>query len=246
MDKVLNHIDYIISLAGLEGHRLTTTRIVKFLYLLEVLYVKHSKNRLTDWNWLFWDFGPYCIESLQALKIAQERNLIVSENFQSKFDEESEYVLFDYPRDQYLYQNDLEKHVEELEKDIPIMIKMGMRGYIKKYGNNTDDLLDFVYFQTGPMKKAMPRKSLDFSMISQGFDETVKPVRLSRNKEKKVQRAIKKMKDKMLKEKNINLIIPAQHIDFDYIQGMKILNGMDENENIKEIGYASIKSITRS
>ena len=92
--NILTHIDYIVSLAGLDGNRLTTTRMIKFLYLLEILYLKHDKTRLTNWNWKFWDFGPYCDESYSALKEAKSANLIVADNYQHRFNENDEYTLF--------------------------------------------------------------------------------------------------------------------------------------------------------
>ena len=145
-NNILKHIDYIVSLAGLDSNRLTTTRIIKFLYLLEILYLKHENSRLTDWNWRFWDFGPYCGETIAALKEAQKAGFIDCDNIQSQFTDGDEYQLFDYPRGKYLYPKDIERHVEELEQDVPVMIKMGIRKLIKKYARDTNALFRLCIF----------------------------------------------------------------------------------------------------
>lgn len=244
-EKILKNIDYIASIAGLEGYQLTLTRFVKFLYLAEILYLKHSKERLTDWDWIFWDYGPYCSESLGALDFAIQKTIISSANYQSKFSEETEFQLIGYPKDQYSYQADLEKHVVQLEKDIPIMVQMGMKSYIKKYGNNTHDLLNYVYFKTEPMKVASPRAKINFDVISNQQSEQIEQNNISRKNEKKIREAIARMKTKMLTKNVVKLCIKSTDIDTDYITGMEALNRLDENENINETGFASIQSISK-
>ena len=192
--RLLKYIDYIASLAGEEGHKLTIIRVVKFLYLMDLFYVKHTGQRFTTWTWRFWDFGPYCKESLDAIKQAVDENFIDSSSHPSKFDEERDYDLINYSQDRILYEDDLEKHIIQLEKDlsIPLMIQMAMRSYIKKYGNDTSALLDYVYFQTEPMQKAKPRENLDFSTVSKDEPTPFRPAKLSKRKIKKSKRSDRK------------------------------------------------------
>jgi uncharacterized phage-associated protein len=245
-DNVLKHIDYFVSLAGLEGHQLTRTRIVKFLYLAEVLYLKNSDKRLTDWNWIFWDFGPFCLESLRAIDQAVDQRLITAKNFQSNFNEEDEFSYFGHSKDLYLYISDLENHVKELEIGMPVMVQMGLRSVVKKYSNSTDDLLNYVYYKTEPMMKATPRENLDFSTVSKIKTDKVEPAKISRNKEKKVREAIKRMKEAMLQKSGSIAVINSKHIDSDYILGMEALNRLDEDDEINEVGIASIASISKA
>lgn len=244
-EKILKNIDYIVCVAGLEGYQLTVTRFVKFLYLAEILYIKHSKERLTDWEWLFWDYGPYCSNSLNALDDAIKKSIISSASYSSKFDEENDFKLIGYPKDIYKYHNDLESHITKLEKDIPIMVRMGMKQLIKKYGNNTSELLNYVYFKTEPMKAATPRSTISFD-VNFHDDVKIEQVKVSAKNEKRMREAITKLKSKMLKNKSVNLNINIQNIDADYITGMEALNRLDENCDINESGIASIVTLTKS
>lgn len=244
-EKILKNIDYIVCIAGLEGYQLTLTRFVKFLYLAEILYVKYSKERLTDWEWLFWDYGPYCADSLNALDVAVRNSIITSTNYGSKFDEESEYKLISYPRDRYKFQDDLENHITKLEKDIPIMVQMGMKQLIKKYGGNTSELLNYVYFKTEPMKAAGPRTKINFDNLAQ-TEAKLEPVKVTIKNEKKMREAINRMKSKMLSKKNANLNINVKYIDADYVAGMEALNRLDDNDDINETGIASIVTLSKN
>ena len=241
-DKLLKHIDYIVSVAEEDGYKLTTIRIVKFLYLLDILYIKYTGSRLTDWTWKFWDYGPYCLESLEILKEAKEKSVVLSTSHTSSFDEERDYDLFSCVEE---HSSDRERHIEELGQDIPAAIQVAIKSYIRTYGNDTPKLLDYVYFNTKPMENARPRENLDFSMLSKGFKERISPSKLSKSKIKKAKQAIREMTKKMLERKNEKcVLINPEHIDSSYIEGMKILNQIEESEDdIDESGYASIASL---
>lgn len=245
--KLLKHVDYIASLAKENGYKLTTVRFVKFLYLLDILYIKHTHSRLTNWTWKFWDFGPYCSESLEILREATEKKVITSMSHPSQFDEakDKDYNLFTCLEK---HPSDLEKHIKELEQDagIDIMVQIGIRSYIKEYGNDTSGLLNHVYFSTLPMINANPREKLDFSSVASEKNEVpVPPAKLSRRKIKKAKKIIEKMKQDMLKKKNKNLVlVKPEYLDSDYIQGMTVLSHLEESEeDIDDIGYASIESL---
>jgi uncharacterized phage-associated protein len=244
-EKILKNIDYIACVAGMEGYQLTITRFVKFLYLAEILYLQYSKERLTNWEWIFWDYGPYCTDSLNALDVAVKNAIIISTNYSSKFDEESDFKLIGYPKDRYKYQEDLESHIAKIEKDIPVMVRIGMKQLIKKYGGNTSELLNYVYFKTEPMKAASPRSKISFDHITQ-TDTKLEPIKVTIKNVKKMREAITRMKSNMLNNKNANLNINVKYIDADYIVGMEALNRLDDNDDISESGIASILTLSRN
>jgi hypothetical protein len=244
--NIQNHVDYIVSVAGQHGYQLTITRIIKFLYLTDILYVRHTQKTLTEWKWLFWDFGPYCNESVDLIKATRTANLITSRSLPSSFNEEDDFTLYSYPRDQYTYQSDLETHVTSLEKNIPLMVQMGLKSLIKKYGNDTKDLLNYVYYKTEPMKVATPRHFLDFSVVLPIVADKIEPATISRNKEKKARDLIKSMKERMLKQKHSSPVIHAKFIDNDYILGMESLNNLEDNNDINESGFASIATLAKA
>lgn len=244
--NIQNHVDYIVSVAGQYGYQLTITRIIKFLYLTDILYVRHTQKTLTEWEWLFWDFGPYCNESVDLIKATRTANLITSRSLPSSFNEEDDFTLYSYCRDQYTYQSDLENHVASLEKGIPLMVQMGLKSLIKKYGNDTKDLLNYVYYKTEPMKVATPRNYLDFSVVLPNVAEKIEPVSISTKKEKKARDLIKKMKERMLNQKHSLPIINSKFLDSDYVHGMESLNRLEEDSDINESGVASIATLAKA
>src|SRR3989338_139415 len=58
----------IVWYASRRGEKLTTLRLVKFLYLADLYHARVSKGTtLPGWPWAFVHFGPYCQEAMSAI-----------------------------------------------------------------------------------------------------------------------------------------------------------------------------------
>src|SRR3989304_1658958 len=61
-------IHLIVWYASSRGEKLTTLRLVKFLYLADLYHARVSRGTtLTGWPWAFVHFGPYCQEAMSAI-----------------------------------------------------------------------------------------------------------------------------------------------------------------------------------
>lgn len=103
-------IRLIIWYASSRGEKLTTLRLVKFLYLADLYHarvswfdsahhdpehVEGSKGTtLTGWPWAFVHFGPYCQEAMSAIDRAGKSDSFQVNEQPSKYDDEKDYRLF--------------------------------------------------------------------------------------------------------------------------------------------------------
>jgi hypothetical protein len=132
---------------------LTTIRLVKFLYLADLFQARTSPGTiLTGFPWALINFGPYCSESLQAIDEARNRSLISARAYQSKYSDE----------DKYVYSAHLSKE-PKLGNELSLYVASKLKAAIKRWGDDTQGLLDFTYFETEPMSNAKPYEILDFA-----------------------------------------------------------------------------------
>jgi len=88
-------IHAIVGYASTRGEKLTTLRLVKFLYLADLYNARVSHGTtLTEWPWAFVYFGPWCKQANEAIGAADKAGIIRSERHLSKYDDEKDYRLF--------------------------------------------------------------------------------------------------------------------------------------------------------
>jgi hypothetical protein len=222
-------IQYITWYATEQGEILTPIRLVKFLYLADLFYArKFHGETLTKWPWRFVHYGPFCGEALQAIENATKTGLIESITYESKFDEE----------EHFLYKCRLEKD-HPLRDILPISVTAPLENAIKRWGGDTYQLLDYVYFETEPMEDVRFRDLLDFNKAKKA--EIIKSIEmkpLSKEKINKAKEAIQKLKNKFLtSSEKSNVVLPIY--DDIYHSALEI---MDESELSEVSGYAEIAS----
>jgi hypothetical protein len=149
----LDLIRFITRYATESGVTLTTVRLVKFVYLADLYFARRRDGHtLTGYPWAFVYFGPYCSEIMRDLDEATGAGLIVRDSRESKFCNK-DYHLFSC-RD---------PGADNLEDLFPIWVISPLKRSIKRYGDDTQALLDYVYFETEPMEGVKKGDLLDFS-----------------------------------------------------------------------------------
>jgi len=151
--KVLDLIKYIVCYATDHDIRLTTVRLVKFLYLADLYNARFSNGEMiTKFPWAFVYYGPYCREAMISIDEATFKGLIACQTYESKYASKdfSIYTCHDIG-------------YEELRRSFPMAMISELQYRIKKYGDDTAQLLDYVYFETEPMVNAKKGDLLDFS-----------------------------------------------------------------------------------
>lgn len=122
------------------------TRLVKLLYLIELEYYRHNRERLTDLNWMFYHYGPYP-PNLRAVLGEPE-----IETFSWKSGKTSQQIVRDEDTFMEAFAG---SDVESLISHI-----------VKEWGDaDLNHLLDHVYFETEPMQRAKRGQLLDFSVV---------------------------------------------------------------------------------
>lgn len=228
MSKPIDIIRYIVWFATENDIRLTTNRLVKFIYLADLYHARMNNGKtLTGFPWKFIYYGPYCGEAMKCIDNAVYEGLICKATFESYFGNDKEYSIFDCHAGE----------AEKIEKSIHITVLGNIQNAIKNLGDDTPQLLDYVYFHTEPMEKAKKGDLLDFSEARK--PEPIESVRLKKMSSETIRLARQKIK--LLSEKmnadrkrlRQDDEITAKYRNEAYYQFVRMLDGDDLQVGLK-------------
>lgn len=170
-------IKYITCYASDHDIKLTTIQLVKYVYLADLYYARyHDGDTITHFPWAFVYYGPYCSEVMHSIDETASTGMISRMTYESKFNDK-DYNLFSCQDERY----------EELRRLFPLEVTSELKEKIKKYAYDTAQLLDYVYFETEPMKNVNKGDRLDFSKAQKPrLDLTIKTPTLSKEDIKKI------------------------------------------------------------
>jgi hypothetical protein len=222
-------IRYISWYATRREMRLTTVRLVKFVYLADLYYAREHKGKtLTGFPWAFVYYGPYCREVMSEIEAVEQKGLICKVTLESKFGDK-DFHLFSCHDDE----------AERLEDSIPTEVLYPLRASVRKYGEDTQALLDHIYFETEPMEAARKGDLLDFSKAKPFARlQPVKLKKLSKQKIKKAKMHIDKLCEKMkrnrakLHEENLQAL---DLMDEAYFDALEYMEGDDLEPGLKGV-----------
>lgn len=163
-------IKYIVKRLNEKGVTATRLKIIKFLYLIEVEYYSKYFKRLTDVDWISWNYGPYWMsfpDVISSIKEIEEERIQADKEFYS-----------------YKISSDIEvtnplKGLDRFLADHPID---------EWAVTDTRDLLNHVYFHTPPMINVDRGSRLNFDNIKAFLDAKARrqikfdPVKLEKAK----------------------------------------------------------------
>ena len=185
--EILNLIKYIVCYANEHDTKLTTLRLVKFIYLADVYNARHFGGQtITGFPWAFVHYGPYCREVMVSLDAAVTGGIIARNTYESKFGDK-DYALFSCHGES-----------DKFKQGIPIAVLSELKEAIKRYGDDTARLLDYVYFDTEPMDGVRKGDLLDFAKV-RPF-QPIRPIeshKLSKNKVDKINEHLNRLVKKM-------------------------------------------------
>lgn len=195
-EKVLNLIKYIVCYATDHDIKLTTIQLVKYLYLADLYHARyHDGETITHFPWAFIYYGPYCSEAWQSIEDASSIGVISKLTYESRFSDK-DFNLFVCRDINY----------EELKRMFPKVVTSELQGVIKKYDNDTAQLLDYVYFETEPMTNVNKGDLLDFARAKKPrLDYSVNTPNLSKDDINKIKYHASRLGDrfKSAREKNL-------------------------------------------
>jgi len=138
-------IAYIVARASGKGITLNRTRLVKLLYLVDIERVRTRRDPLTGLRWRFYHYGPYAYELIDTLRSMEGVDLVAAPW-----------------QDSVLYRSAPgAPDAENWRAGTKILID----GVIDRFAPlDLNELLDYVYFHTGPMVDAHRGQWLDLSL----------------------------------------------------------------------------------
>jgi len=127
--------------------QVSTIRLVKLLYLIDLEYFIKHKKTLTEINWVFYHYGPYFFEVGDVLRSAS-------------IDLEAREVMTQRGKG-YTYRV---IDTQDISKLVDFTTEQQINRIIKQWAlEDTQALLDFVY-NTPPIKKGQRGNPIDFSL----------------------------------------------------------------------------------
>ncbi len=210
-----NHrIEVLLGLIALRaserGGLLTKTRLVKFLYLLDLYNAQSEKQTFTGWPWAFVHYGPYCRESTDAIDRAEAAGNLAAHSYESRFGDD-DFKLYG-PGD--LLRED---EAEEVRRELPMYVWSNLSAAVHQWYDDTFGLLDYVYFHTGPMQEARPGENLSFEgedKIDYAQFKPVEMIPLSKAKKKALRGIINKMEAEQPEESTEPFLYDEAYFEF--------------------------------
>jgi hypothetical protein len=228
--KTQDLIRYISWYATQNDTRLTTIRLVKFVYLADVYFARnHAGETLTHLPWIFLYYGPYCSEVIGELDKVVSLGLINQKSFESLYGEEKDFQIYTCT----------DESVDEIEEEIPLEVLGPLKAAIRRYGDDTALLLDHVYFETEPMIEADKGDILDFTKCKPIIAS--KPIELKKISKVKITLAKQCVKALALKFEQGRLTKESEKSEVSkwkddvYYQALEVMDGPDLETGLKGI-----------
>jgi uncharacterized phage-associated protein len=146
------------------------TKLLKLVYLAEVYFARLTNERLTSQEWVFWKFGPYF----------REYNEVLSDT--AIFIPPAEVNDF-YP---------VEVRDDYDTKEPPLNEFQAIARALDHAGDDLNQILDFVYFDTEPMMEVSSRgDKLNFECVKPEEFYTVKRYSVDKKQGESIARKIR-------------------------------------------------------
>lgn len=166
---------YIVSQVDDFGGYVTTIRLVKFLYLIDLEHYRRYGRILTGLDWQFYHYGPY------AFTLPQIGASIGYRLDREEFESAGKQGVRFRPTEEYPFPRSLGIHVKNL---VDLVLEVWAE-------QETSILLDYVYRRTEPMEDAVRGQSLDFLKVQRGTRYYNLVVRVDDNLSKKLRNGIR-------------------------------------------------------
>ncbi len=127
----------------------TKTRLVKYLYLVDLLASRARRQRMTGLQWIYYDYGPYCVGFEDLLQNEAHRRHLRLERLPSRAGFSGEPTV-----------------VQPLQQPAPQLVPAEFRTLADRVCSTWRDwelnvLLNYIYFETPPMRHAERGAELD-------------------------------------------------------------------------------------
>lgn len=165
--NMTNHQKIIIFLQALvkeavdDGFLMRRITLIKYLYLLDVYMAQETGKKFTDINWIFWKFGPYSNDANALIDELVASNLVQEKVIETKY--ENDFVQYEPIKNSPTR--------KDVWKIFPpkVLVKIFNKD-LSRFMDDTYKLLDYVYFDTEPMKNVNVKDKLKFDNLSKDIE----------------------------------------------------------------------------
>lgn len=194
-----------------ESGYVNKTKLIKYLYLIDIEYYRNHGKIFTEFPWIFYKFGPWAKEYDDIYDELRKSpyfkiKLGDSEDYDTEWISTSEEIDFDFIFD------DID--------DVLISRRITKRWATEKVG----EMLNYVYFYTEPMIDAKRYESLDFSKVKSEKGLVYKRTNSGVSKEEV--KAVREKFEQFKMEKNNRkkiISLPKPRYDDVYWEAVKIM-----------------------
>jgi hypothetical protein len=143
-----------------RGGYVNKTKLVKYLYLIDLEHYRSTARLLTGFDWQFHLYGPWAKEFEDLYRSLADRSEI-KVRVSNRTDLDAEFLSTD-------------EHVDF--KEVVGDFALECRRIIDQWADRRlGEMLDYVYFYTEPMERATRGESLDFSHVERPTQPLVWP-----------------------------------------------------------------------
>lgn len=215
--KVLKLIKKICVRVQERDGYLNKTKLIKYLYLIDVEYYRRHEKTFTGFDWIFYDFGPWAYEYNDIFN-----ELSTSHDFTIKSGSRSDL-------DTQFISTSADTESSSIFDDITD--ESITRSIIDRWADESlNQMLNYVYFHTEPMDGAKRHQKLDFSSVLKleaiaKFELT--KGNLKKGEKEEIRKRIQKGIAQKMAVKEIDVFTPPKY-DRMYFEGMMILEKESE------------------
>ena len=191
--KIIIFLQALVREAVEEGFLMKKITLIKYLYLLDVYMAQETGQKFTDINWILWRFGPYSNDANDLIDELVKLKLIKQKITETRYNND----LVQY---EPIENSPCRKEVWRIFP--PKVLDKIFKRDLPRFTDDTYRLLDYVYFDTEPMKDVQVSDKLNFENLSKDIESinvSLKPISNTKfNKIKKQLIVYKKVEKKEL------------------------------------------------
>lgn len=191
----------IISGIQAKGASATKTKILKFLYLADVAYYRATGSQLTDFEWTFFHYGPWTSEYDRVLAALEDAESVIHERI----------PFADGSADVYETRERLD--IQDLIPSLEAFHEFSL-AFDAFADRPLPDLLNYVYFETEPLKNAERYQLLDFGTIDRSRRVRVYRASSSGSSTNRI-RAVRSRFQELRRQGQVRLSSPAPNPRYD-------------------------------
>lgn len=151
-------VQVLVKAAADAGFAMRRIILIKYLYLLDVYIAQESGDKFSDFNWIFYKFGPFDNKANEFIDSLIEQKLILADKYDSRYG--ADFTLIK-PIENSPKTIDVWRALSDYKQSLSRIFKHDL----SRFMDDTYSLLYYIYFETEPMKNVQMNQVLKFSNL---------------------------------------------------------------------------------